>query len=369
MIYVVRERVLVPVVVGLMISGGLLAPLASAVASERAEDRRAGHGAAQQEQQQQAAEPQLNEEEAQESLVLGRLIDGAMRRETGPSDITVQWENDFLKGQQDTTYVPYTLVLDSETVGSQSIVVRIRLVERGATLPTPDPGAEAAAEPPLYPFEDIHFVELRPAMGGLRRISRALQAAGGQYDVYVAIKDSELVESESEQIRQTVFKRTITIPDLWSGELTTSSVFVTERVEPIATPLTPEQQRVDPYAMGTARLVPRTSLDFTKSDVCSVAFFIYNPAVDEGKPNVTVEYTFHRQVDGGEELFNTTSPQTLSDETLPPQFDIRAGHQLFTGQNVALSSFNEGAYRLEIKITDNESGSSVTRDVNFTVGS
>lgn len=375
MICLVREHVLVPVVVGLMVLSGWLVPVASAAASERA-DSHAGRGAAQQAQPQQAAEPQVADGEAQvpdgeaqEALVLAELIDGAMRQETGPSDIAVQWENDFLKGQEGTTYVPYTLVLDPETVGSGSIVVRIRLVERGATLPTPDAEAEAAAEPPVYPFEDIHFVELRPAMGSPHRISRALQAVAGQYDVYVAIKDSELVESESEQIKRAIFKQTIRIPDLWGENLATSSVFVTERVEPVATPLTPEQLRVDPYAIGTARLVPRTNLDFAKGDICSVAFFIYNPEVDEGKPNVTIEYSFHRLVDNGEEFFNATSPQTLSDETLPLQFDMRAGHQLFTGQNVPLSSFNEGAYRLEIKITDNESGSSVTRDVNFTVGS
>ena len=364
MIRVVRPRGLVSLVVGLMVSGGWLAPVTSAVGRERA-----GDGAAQQEQPSQAAEPQLTEEQAQEALVLAGLIDGAMRGEIGPSAGAVQWENSFLKGQQGTTYVPYTLVLGPETVGSQSIVIRIRLAERGATLPTPDAEAEVAAEPPVYPFEDIHFVELRPAVGGPHRISRALQASGGRYDVYVAIKDSELVESESEQVKRTIFKHTITIPNLWSDALTTSSVFVTERVEPIATPLTPEQLRVDPYAIGSARLVPRASLDFTKSDTCSVAFFIYNPEVDEGKPNVTVEYSFHRRVDGGEEFFNATSPQTLSEETLPKQFDMRVGHQLFTGQNVPLSSFNEGAYRLEIKVTDNESGSSVTRDVNFTVGS
>ena len=55
------------------------------------------------------------------------------------------------------------------------------------------------------------------------------------------------------------------------------------------------------------------------------------------------------------------------DIALPPQFDLAAGHQLQTGQAVPLSSFPEGDYRLEIKVTDKIANKSVTRDVNFTV--
>jgi hypothetical protein len=66
-------------------------------------------------------------------------------------------------------------------------------------------------------------------------------------------------------------------------------------------------------------------------------------------------------------MFNRTPTQTLSEKTLPPNFDPEMGHQLMTGQGVPLQSFPEGDYRLEIKITDNKAQKSVTRDVLFTV--
>ena len=48
-------------------------------------------------------------------------------------------------------------------------------------------------------------------------------------------------------------------------------------------------------------------------------------------------------------------------------FDPAAGHQLMTGQGIPLASFPEGDYRLEIKVTDNKTQKSLTRDVNFAV--
>ena len=46
---------------------------------------------------------------------------------------------------------------------------------------------------------------------------------------------------------------------------------------------------------------------------------------------------------------------------------MTAGHQLSAGQNIPLSAFPEGIFRLEIKITDNELATSISRDVTFTV--
>ena len=57
----------------------------------------------------------------------------------------------------------------------------------------------------------------------------------------------------------------------------------------------------------------------------------------------------------------------LNASTLPPQFDVAAGHQLTGGQDIPLASFPEGDYRLEIKITDTLASKTLTREVNFTV--
>lgn len=319
-------------------------------------------------------EPMLTVQERAEASRLLKVMDAALSGESVPSDIRADVNLEFLRAQEGQVYVPFTLRLNPATVG-QSVTVYVRLVPAGMVLAQPlDPEpaetdtGRVPVEPPSYPFEDVHFIDdLRLAEEGDYVVQRAFAASAGSYDLYIGVKDSELVETEFEEIRWGVIKRTVEVPDLWNGQLATSTIFVTDRVETIPAPLSPEQQRSDPYAIGSARLVLRDTLEYAKTDSLSFLFFIYNPRLVESKPNVTVEYNFHQRTVSGEELFNSTTPQNLSAETLPPQLDMTAGHQLSAGQNVPLSAFPEGIFRLEIKITDNELAASISRDVTFTV--
>ena len=315
----------------------------------------------------------LTEAERAEASKLLPLMNDAMRDQPVPSDISVDLGYDFLKAQPGQVYVPFTLKLDPATV-SQSITLYIRLAPAGMMLPPPPPEPEPGAppaqppavEPPSFPFEDVHFIDM-PIAADVYIVRRAFAVAAGSYDLYLGIKDSELVETDSIEVRRAVVKRTVEVPDLWGGQLTTSSVIVTDHVESIPVPLSAEQQRTDPYAIGSTRIVPRDVLQYETTDTLSFLFFIYNPQLIENKPDVTVEYSFHQVTGDGEQFFNATSPQTLNAETLPPQFDMSMGHQLSAGQHVPLSAFPEGTYRLEIKVTDNTASASILRNVGFTV--
>ena len=113
--------------------------------------------------------------------------------------------------------------------------------------------------------------------------------------------------------------------------------------------------------------MPKFDRSFGKQGEMNLLMLVYNPRLSGGMPNVTVEYNFHQQTDAGEEFFNKTDPQEFNAQTLPPGFSVEAGHQIVAGQSVPLSLFPAGDYRLEITIKDNEAGTDVTRDVNFTV--
>ena len=165
-----------------------------------------------------------------------------------------------------------------------------------------------------------------------------------------------------------MLKQNVDVPDLWNGELNTSTVFLAQRIDPLPAPLTPQQQIERPYALGTMEIVPVVDTKFTKKSELSTLVLIYNVKTDAtNKPDVTVEYNFYTKQGSGEKFFNKTNPQSLNAQTLPPQFDFAAGHQLQSGQAVPLASFPEGDYRLEIKITDKLAAKSLTRNVNFTV--
>jgi hypothetical protein len=166
-----------------------------------------------------------------------------------------------------------------------------------------------------------------------------------------------------------VLKNEVTVPDFWNGELATSSVIIAQRIDPLPAPLTPQQQSDRPYALGSMEIVPAPDTKFTKKSELSTFMLIYNPKTDTtNKPDVMVEYNFYTKPAGAEKkFFNKTQPQNLNAQTLPPQFDLAAGHQLQTGQAVPLASFPEGDYLLEIKVTDKIANKSLTREVNFTV--
>ena len=156
-------------------------------------------------------------------------------------------------------------------------------------------------------------------------------------------------------------------------------MIVAQRIDPLPAPLTPQQQIERPYALGQIEIVPVTDMKMPKKAELQTFMIIYNPKTDSmNKPDVTVEYSFCQAAAGsqpkagepckaGEKFFNKTTPQALNAQTLPPQFDVSAGHQLQAGQGVPLASFPEGDYRLEIKVTDKIANKSITRDVNFTV--
>jgi hypothetical protein len=98
-----------------------------------------------------------------------------------------------------------------------------------------------------------------------------------------------------------------------------------------------------------------------------VLFWVYGTQQTSGKPDVQIEYNFHLKAPEGEKYFNKTAPQLLNASTLPPQFDVAAGHQLPGSLVVPLMSFPVGEYRLEIKVTDKISGKSLTQNASFTV--
>ena len=103
---------------------------------------------------------------------------------------------------------------------------------------------------------------------------------------------------------------------------------------------------------------------FSKSGELNLVFWIYGAgAAAAGKPNVQIEYAFHQKLAEGEKYFNRTQPQVLNAESLPPEFDVAAGHQLPGTLTVPLASFPAGDYRLEIKITDKTSSKTLTQNV------
>jgi hypothetical protein len=282
------------------------------------------------------------------------------------------------------TYVPFTVSFDqAQAPAGKALTLFVRVVNKAliAAAPAADvkkdsKDAKGKNLHPEYVYQDASFITLTPPSTPAEpyRISRAFAVPAGDYDVYVTLQERLPVETKDREklpLKTGVMKQSLTVPNYWTAELATSSIILADKVEPLAQPLSRQEQIEQPYTFGQTQIVPAMKNTFTKKSELSVVFLIYNTGLDaDKKPDVTVDYSFYQKLataENGEKFFNKTNPQVFSAKTLPAQFDPALGHQLVAGQSLPLGSFPDGEYRLEIKISDKLSGKTITHKLQFFV--
>jgi hypothetical protein len=274
-----------------------------------------------------------------------------------PADFSLRWDsNHFMKAADGGTYIPFTVGVDATELAAGAALY-VRAVSKDAA-PAPP------AEPPVvveYPWDDINFVDVEPD----GTIARAMVLAPGEYDVYVAIKERGPAEVEDDQapVKAALLRRDLTVPDF--SDLSMSSVLI-GRIAALSAPLSADEQKENPYTFGQMSVTVAAESKLKKAGELEMLFWIYGTGQRNEKPDVTVEYSFHQQTADGEQYFNKTPPQVLNASTLPPQFDVTTD-QLPGMLFVPLASFPVGEYRLEIKLTDQISGETLTTSTSFTV--
>jgi hypothetical protein len=307
-----------------------------------------------------------------------RFVDGVATGQPAPNDLGLAWvHEDFLKATGNKQYIPFTVTYDPSKATGQTVSLYWRVVSKDAAAAAPaaapagkdEKKDDKKAPAPRFAYEDLNTIPVTAGQTGPAKISRSFTVAGGTYDVYVVVKEATSQQKNAPAPKMSLIKQTVTVPDFWSADLTTSSVIIASKIEPLNAPLSPNEQAERPYALGMMEITPAFEMKFSKKAELSTFMLIYNPKTDAmNKPDVTVEYNFYQKPAGAaEKFFNKTNPQALNATTLPPQFDMAQGHQLQTGQAVPLASFPDGDYRLEIKVTDKIANKSLTRDINFTV--
>jgi len=299
--------------------------------------------------------------EQEEIQTLVKLVDGVMTGTTpAPSDITMTLEPYFMKSQEQRTFVPFVLTVNNAPKTDAALYVRV--VNPAAQ---PDPKAKKVE----YPWDDIHFVPAAQLAGDPVKLSRVFMATAGTYDVYIAMKERLSEKAPKNAVpKMGVLKTKVTVPDYYNGELATSTILVADKVNMLSAPIGPEEARERPFVFGMQELLPAPDMEFKKSEELSIFFQVYNAGLDSaGKPNLTLEYEFHKQEGSGEKFFNKTTPQAVNASVLPPQFDP-AKFPVPGGITVPLASFTDGSYRLNVKITDKANNNKVlSQDIKFTV--
>jgi len=306
---------------------------------------------------------------------LVQMVDAvAAGKQPAPADIGITWvSNHFVKGVDGATYIPYSLTVDASTLAAPGTALYVRAVSKAAAAtpaPAEQPRDRGRNQPqaPVYPWDDVQFMDVRPD----GNLSRALMVKPGEYELFVAIKERSPLEPQRNQppAKVGLLRHTMTVPDFNGPDLTISTPIIASSVEPLATPLSAEEQRANPYTFGgSLRVVPAAGLKLKTSGELQMLFWIYGTQDKGGVPDVQIDYNFHQKTAEGEKFFNKTQPQVLNASTLPPGFNIAAGHQVLGFLGVPLKSFPVGEYRVEFKITDKISGKSLTENATFTIES
>ncbi len=304
-------------------------------------------------------EKKRSKQEQQEIEQVVKLVDGVMAGQPAPGDITMSIEPFFMKSQEARTFVPFVLSVNNAPKTDAALYIRV--VNPSAV---PDPKAKKVE----YPWDDIHFVPAAQLAGDAPKLYRVFMATAGTYDVYLAFKERLPEKAPKNTVaKMGVLKTQITVPDFYNAELNTSTILVADKVNVLTVAPGPEEARERPFVFGLQELLPAPDMEFKKAEELSIFFQVYNSGLDAtGKPNLTLEYEFHKTEGGAEKFFNKTNPQIVDATNLPPQFDP-AKFPVPGGITVPLASFGEGQYRLAIKITDKAANKTFTRDIKFTI--
>lgn len=299
-----------------------------------------------------------SKQEKEEIETLVKMLDGAMAGQPMPTDVQIAIEPVFLKSQEARMFVPFTLKVDGFPTGKDASLY-VRVVD-----PTQKVDPKKKVE---YPWDDVHFVTAAQTASSPVRLHRVFMAKAGTYDVYILMKERLPEKAPRNTVAKAgLLKTQIVVPDL-NAEFTTSSILVADKVNMLTQPLTMDEARERPFSFGLQELEPAADMSFGKNEELSIFFQVYNPGLSAtGKPDLTLEYSFHRKEGAEEKFFNKTNPQAVNESNLPPQFDP-AKFPVPGGVTVPLTSFGEGDYRLEVKITDKTSNKVLTRNVNFSV--
>ncbi|HKY23143.1 MAG TPA: hypothetical protein VJM31_18150 [Vicinamibacterales bacterium] len=324
---------------------------------------------AQDKNQEQAQEQRkLSNDERREYLALNELVDAvAAGKQSAPADVKLKFQNHFLKSN-DKVYIPYILEVSGGTFTSFPVAMYIRAVKKdAAAAPAPKPDDK----PIDWPFADVYFLNEKnvTTTGGVTEVPRALALPSGEYTLYIALRERQPKDKKQGSPKTVVLAQPLTVPDMNKG-LTTSSVILAKALDPAPEQLTGQQQLEQPYTISGYRVTPTFSQVMPQTGALLFVFFIYNEGVAaSGKPDMDLEYNFFRAAE--DKPFTKLAPQSFNATTLPGQFDVKLGHQVFVGQEIPLKNeavtFAPGEYRLELKITDKINSQTITRIVPFTV--
>lgn len=175
--------------------------------------------------------------------------------------------------------------------------------------------------------------------------ARAFILEPGRYRVDVIVRDTQ---SGAAGMKQVGF----VVPEFPTDRLSASSVVLAAKLENMD-----GGAAIDPFVIGTTKVIPNLSGVFKRNHPVGVYVQIYNAAIDQTtlRPAADAEYVLLKN---GKELSKQTEDwQEIND----------AGQRLTLSRLIDSRSLEPGEYQIQIRIRDQVSGETITPTATFTV--
>jgi hypothetical protein len=278
------------------------------------------------------------------------LVTHRIRTNVLPFDVQV----DFVKLTSDTVLVPITLQVPLRTLtfankdGVQRAVINVygQLTKLNGQI--------------VQTFEDtlrkdIPAELLEKEVNNTSLYWKALPMRPGLYRLDVVMKD---VNGD----KTGVFSKSYNVPDFSDEKLTSSTLILAERMEPVPS----REVGTGSFVIGTNKVVPKVApsdgkpASFKKErDKVSFWMQVYNLGLDEKtkKPSATVEY----------QIVNTATNKSVVDFTETTAQMGNVGEQVTLAKTLPLSQLDPGVYQVTIKVNDQISKQTISPSAKFVV--
>lgn len=276
----------------------------------------------------------LSKDEEREAKLISNALGNAVQGKPVTNDLGITWlRADGLQAQGASNIVAFAVSIDPAKAPSGKVFLAWRVMPADA-----DPKKKVA---PIY--ENFSTVDVTGGAGAF--VGRLFLAPAGKFDVYVG--GHELVADKGSKAQASVLKQTVDVPALTGGDFMVSSLYIF-RSKKYDAPLADIMEH--PYGTPEEENIPLVNPTLSKTEPLRVNGMLFNAT-----GRVTVEYQAFK--DGATEPAKKWAPAEIdpSRQGIPDR--------------VPLTDFEPGKYRLDIKLTDKESGKTLTPSVSFTVGS
>lgn len=277
---------------------------------------------------------QLTKDEEREAKVVTSAMSNAVQGKPVTNDLGLTWvRTDAMQAQDDKAIMAFGVTVDPAKAPSKNIFILWRVLPAGF-----DPKDKKLA--PV--FENFSTASLDTATP---YIGRLFLAPPGKYEVIIAAH--ELLPEKGSKAPASVIRQTVDVPSLTGGEFLVSNLFIF-RARKYDAPLADIMEH--PYGTLEEESLPLVNPTLAKTEPLRVNGMLFN-----AKGRVAVEYVAYKE--GATEPFKKWAPAEID--------PVKQG----IPDRVPLTDFEAGNYRLEIKLTDKGSNTTLTESLKFVVGS